>query len=152
LKGKRDSSTIFLDACLNGKQIDDKNMVQHVAHRLAGAAVFASRISWDNDEFFLGTSKDFSGKIVSERTGKARMRVERCRLGLWNASWAVARGLHVSRVREARIGEQSESGVSELQQCRERCEAKSDCKSFVWYPKGNKYADQKCFLAKDFEE
>ncbi|CAK0793727.1 unnamed protein product [Prorocentrum cordatum] len=63
----------MLDVCLNGKVIDAKNMVQHVAHRLAGAIVYGSKTSWDNDEFFLKDARHFDANVVSENTGNNQM-------------------------------------------------------------------------------
>jgi len=145
VKGER-GATVFLDACLNGKQIDDKNMVQHVAHRLAGARVFASRISWDNDEFSLDSGKDFSGKIVSDRTGRDRMRVEKYGTGELRTWGFLANTFCDDKDSKAR------PGVSKLVECREACEAKPDCGAFVWYPHGNKLKENKCYLAKDCED
>lgn len=138
-------STVFLDACLNGKKTDDKNMIQHVAHRLAGAKVYASKISWDNDEFELDSSKNFAGKIISEKTGKNRMRVEQYGTGelrKWTF-WA-------NEFCDDKAS-RHEQGVRELPQCRERCEADASCKSFVWYPEGNKDFFKKCYLSKKCE-
>jgi len=138
-------STVFLDACLNGKVIDDKNMVQHVAHRLAGAKVFASKISWANREFELGTSKDFAGKIISETTGVNRMTSERLgegplrEWGFWPNEFC--------------DDKQSRAEIaSDMQQCRRKCESKAECKAFVWYPNGNKIPSSKCYLSNGCSE
>ena len=61
----RRRSTVFLDACLNGKPVKDKNMLLFVAHKLAGAEVFASKISFDNDQFVLDNYLHFNAHIMS---------------------------------------------------------------------------------------
>jgi len=138
-------STVFLDACLNGKVIDDKNMIQHVAHRLAGVQVWASKISWDNDEFELGTAKDFSGKIISETTGVNRMRSEQFGEGPLR-TW----GFRANAFCDDKASKPE--AASELQQCRKACEGKATCKAFVWYPDGNKAKKNKCYLSNGCKE
>mmetsp|Transcript_65045 Transcript_65045/g.180381 ORF Transcript_65045/g.180381 Transcript_65045/m.180381 type:complete len:362 (-) Transcript_65045:39-1124(-) len=141
----RAHSTVFLDACLNGKVIEEKNMIQHVAHRLAGVQVWASKISWDNDEFELGSSQDFSGKIISETTGVNRMRSEQFGEGPLR-TW----GFRANAFCDDKASKPE--AASELQQCRKACEGKATCKAFVWYPDGNKAKKNKCYLSNGCKE
>jgi hypothetical protein len=146
LIGSAGGSTVMLDACLNGKVIEDKNMVQHVAHRLAGATVYGSKISWGNDEFFLKDSRNFDANIVSENTGKNR--IVRMQFGTGPLrDWSYYQGQFCDDK-----ASQAERGVTEIQQCREACERSDTCKAFVWYPSGNKFAHRKCYLSDLCEE
>lgn len=142
-------STVFLDACLNGKQIDDKNMVQHVAHRLAGAKVYASKISWANREFELDSSKNFAGKIIDEDTGKKR--VDRMRVESYGTGELRKWGFSADEFCDDKASKPL-GGVSELQRCRQRCEEDASCKAFVWYPNGNRGSHKKCYLSKKCDE
>mmetsp|Transcript_78872 Transcript_78872/g.189320 ORF Transcript_78872/g.189320 Transcript_78872/m.189320 type:complete len:345 (+) Transcript_78872:72-1106(+) len=145
IKGGDHRSTVMLDACLNGQPVDDKNMLQHVAHRLAGTRVFASTISWGNDQFFLVNGKEFTAKIKSK--GKNQMRtlsLDDPELQKWN----FYPNEYCSDKSPSPTIDQS------LTTCREACErAGILCNAFVFYPDGNARAPhKKCYLSPQCEE
>jgi len=71
-------STVMLDACENGKDVDgDKNMVQHVAHRLAGAQVFGAKNSFSYKDFELLDSEHFNAMITDRNQNNKMVKLRR---------------------------------------------------------------------------
>eukprot|EP00929_Paragymnodinium_shiwhaense_P021995 TRINITY_DN14190_c0_g1_i1.p1 TRINITY_DN14190_c0_g1~~TRINITY_DN14190_c0_g1_i1.p1 ORF type:complete len:399 (-),score=65.94 TRINITY_DN14190_c0_g1_i1:187-1290(-) len=139
------TSTVFMDACLNGKTLNDlgeKNMVNYVAHRLAGVKVFGSKISWDNDQFRLNHAEDFNASMISNKTGKDVMVKAKFGEGPLR-DWGYLQN-------SACVLKQYQEDTIDIAACREKCEASRACAAFTWFPTGNGGKDyKKCYLSKD---
>eukprot|EP00929_Paragymnodinium_shiwhaense_P021996 TRINITY_DN14190_c0_g2_i1.p1 TRINITY_DN14190_c0_g2~~TRINITY_DN14190_c0_g2_i1.p1 ORF type:complete len:369 (-),score=59.61 TRINITY_DN14190_c0_g2_i1:115-1221(-) len=139
------TSTVFMDACLNGKTLHDlgeKNMVNYVAHRLAGVTIFGSKISWDNDMFHLRHAKDFGADIVSGRTGNDVMVKVKFGQGPLR-DWGYSQN-------SVCVQKKYQKKTNDIAVCRKKCEASRACQAFVWFPTGNGVNSTKqCYLSTD---
>ena len=131
----RTRSTVFLDACLNGKPVKDKNMLLFVAHQLAGAEVFASKISFDNSQFVLDNYLHFNARIVSKKDDK--MVSTMFHPGL--------RELHFHPHRACK-DKQLVAAAQTMESCAELCQkAGNSCAAFTYFPEGNARINQVCY-------
>ena len=134
---ERTRSTVFLDACLNGKPVADKNMLLFVAHQLAGAEVFASKISFDNSQFVLDNYLHFNAHIMSQKQDKM-------------VSAMFHPGLRALYYHPNRVCKKKELVMAQtMELCAELCQKAGDaCKAFTYFPEGNKRVTQVCFHSK----
>ncbi|CAE7383544.1 unnamed protein product [Symbiodinium sp. CCMP2456] len=134
---ERTRSTVFLDACLNGRPVADKNMLQFVAHRLAGAEVFASKISFDNSQFVLDNYLHFNAQIIDGKQDKM-------------VSAIFHPGLRALHFHPNRVCKKKELVMAQtMELCAELCQkAGDDCAAFIYYPNGNQRVTQVCFHSK----
>mmetsp|Transcript_19085 Transcript_19085/g.45257 ORF Transcript_19085/g.45257 Transcript_19085/m.45257 type:complete len:361 (-) Transcript_19085:22-1104(-) len=137
---ERTRSTVFLDACLNGKPVADKNMLLFVAHQLAGAEVFASKISFDNSQFVLDNYLHFNAHIMSQKQDKM-------------VSAMFHPGLRALHYHPNRVCKKKELVMAQsMELCAELCQKAGDaCAAFTYFPEGNKRVTQVCFHSKRCE-
>ncbi|CAE7227523.1 unnamed protein product [Symbiodinium pilosum] len=135
---ERTRSTVFLDACLNGKTVRDKNMLLFVAHQLAGTKVFASQISFDNSQFVLDNYLHFNAHIMSNK--KDKMVSTLLHPGL--------RELEFHPYRACKI-KQLVASAQTMESCAESCQKAGDgCEAFTYFPDGNARINQVCYHSK----
>lgn len=157
LKGEEGQSTVFLDACLNAKKVCYTNMLQYVAHRLSGVKVFASKVSWSNEDFSLkGTGADFDGKIEQRKWFKKKNYMADAKFGSGELKdWEMETN-HFCAFKDEMVKQEH---ISTMDTCHAACSADATCKAFIWYEGKSQHklrkhissVRKKCYLSTDCE-
>mmetsp|Transcript_124653 Transcript_124653/g.364039 ORF Transcript_124653/g.364039 Transcript_124653/m.364039 type:complete len:351 (+) Transcript_124653:84-1136(+) len=133
-------SIVFLDSCQNAKRVDgQKNMLQHVAHRLAGVTIYASKECFSSSDVRLKDVEDFPGKIILENgrdvTARTNYMVPELRKWLYMQN----------RACEDIPDKPVLSGQATLEGCYSQCAGNHACKAIVYYPAPNRA----CFISQE---
>jgi len=120
------SSTVFLDSCSNAGKVSGKNLLQYVAHRLAGVTVYGSSDCFTGNLVHVEDAKDFKVRIqkadqdliVQANFGAPELR-----------DWTYYQDETCAPVLEGPA-----TSSQTLAECHARCEGSTGCRALAFEP------------------